>query len=37
MTHTKPTGSGDIVRVVGFALNADVVFFQPSSDFIVLA
>jgi len=29
MTHTKPTGSGDIVRTVGYALNADVVFFQP--------
>ena len=37
MTHTKPTGSGDIVRTVGYALNADVVFFQPSSDYVVLA
>ena len=37
MTHTKPTGSGDIVRTVGYALTADVVFFQPSSDFVVLA
>mgnify|MGYP006400262771 CR=1 FL=1 len=37
MTHTKPTGSGDIVRTVGYALNADVVFFQPSSDYVVFA
>jgi hypothetical protein len=37
MTHTKPSGSGDIVRAVGYALNADVVFFQPSSDYVVLA
>ena len=37
MTHTKPTGSGDIVRAVGYAATADVVFFQPSSDFLVLA
>ena len=37
MTHTKPTGSGDIVRTVGYALSADVVFFQPSSDYVVLA
>jgi len=36
MTHTKPTGSGDIVRTVGYALTADIVFFQPSSDFVVL-
>jgi hypothetical protein len=37
MTHTKPSGSGDIVRAVGYALNADTVFFQPSSDYVVLA
>ena len=37
MTHTKPTGTGDIVRTVGYALSADVVFFQPSSDYVVLA
>jgi len=37
ITHTKPTGSGDIVRAVGYAATADVVFFQPSSDFLVLA
>jgi hypothetical protein len=37
ITATKPTGSGDIIRTVGFAVTADVIFFQPSSDYITLA
>ena len=37
ITATKPTGSGDIVRTVGFAATADVIFFQPSSDYVTLA
>jgi len=37
ITATKPTGSGDIVRTVGFAVTADVIFFNPSSDYVILA
>ena len=37
ITATKPTGSGDIVRTVGFAVTADVIFFDPSSDYVILA
>jgi hypothetical protein len=37
MTQTAPSGSGDVVRVVGFAVTADVVFFQPSPDYITVA
>ena len=32
LTETAPSGSGDIVRVAGFAMTADVVFFDPSPD-----
>lgn len=37
MTETKPTGSGDVVRTVGYAVTADVIFFAPSSDYVTLA
>jgi hypothetical protein len=37
ITATKPTGSGDIVRTVGYAATADVIYFNPSSDYVVLA
>ena len=37
ITATKPTGSGDVVRTVGFAVTADVIFFNPSPDYITLA
>jgi len=37
ITATKPTGSGDIVRTVGYAVTADVIYFNPSSDYVVLA
>ena len=37
MTATKPTGSGDIVRTVGYAVTADIIFFAPSSDYVTLA
>jgi hypothetical protein len=37
ITETKPTGSGDIVRTVGYAVTADVIFFAPSSDYVTLA
>ena len=37
MTATKPTGTGDVVRTVGYAVTADVIFFAPSSDYVTLA
>ena len=37
ITATKPSGSGDIVRTVGYAVTADVIFFSPSSDYVTLA
>ena len=37
ITATKPTGSGAVVRTVGFAVTADVIFFNPSSDYVTLA
>jgi hypothetical protein len=37
ITHTKPSGSGDTVRTVGFAVHADMIFFNPSSDYVTLA
>ena len=37
ITATKPSGSGDIVRTVGYAVTADIIFFNPSSDYVTLA
>ena len=37
ITHTKPSGSGDTVRTVGFAVHADMIYFNPSSDYVTLA
>lgn len=37
ITATAPTGEDDAVRVVGFALTADVIYFDPSPDFITYA
>jgi hypothetical protein len=37
ITQIQPTGSGDIVRVVGYAINADLIYFNPSQDWIELA
>jgi len=34
ITHTKPSGTDDVVRVVGFALTADDLMFNPSPDYI---
>ena len=37
ITATKPTGSGDIVRTIGFSVQVEYIFFNPSSDYITLA
>jgi hypothetical protein len=36
ITSTQPTGSGDIVRVVGYALDSRTIYFNPSQDWIEL-
>jgi hypothetical protein len=36
ITETQPTGSADIVRVVGYAINADLIYFNPSQEWIEL-
>ena len=37
ITATKPTGSGHVVRTVGYSLSATTIFFDPSSDYVTLA
>ena len=33
-TTTQPTGSGEIARVLGHSIDSDVIFFNPSQDYI---
>lgn len=37
ITATQPSGTDDVVRVVGFALSADAIWFQPSADYATVA
>lgn len=37
ITETAPSGSGDIVQVVGIAITADVIYFKPDLTIIELA
>ena len=37
ITATKPTGSGDVVRTVGYAVASHSIYFNPSSDYVTLA
>lgn len=32
LTNTSPTGTDDVIRIVGFAITADEIFFAPSND-----
>lgn len=34
ITATQPSGTDDVIRVVGFAVTADVIYFNPSPDYI---
>lgn len=34
LTQTAPSGTDDVIRVVGTAVNADVIYFNPSEDWI---
>ncbi len=36
MTQTAPSGTNDIVQVVGFATNADRMWFSPSQDLLTI-
>lgn len=36
ITATAPSGSGDVVRVVGWAVSADVIYFNPSTEYTVI-
>jgi hypothetical protein len=37
ITQTQPTGTGKIVRVVGYALSSNTIYFNPSQDWVELA
>jgi hypothetical protein len=37
ITSTKPSGSGDIIQVVGVAISADVIYFKPDYAYAELA
>jgi hypothetical protein len=37
ISSAQPAGSGNIVRVIGYAINADLIYFNPSQDWIELA
>jgi hypothetical protein len=37
LSSTQPTATGDIVRVVGYAIAADELYFNPSQDWVELA
>jgi len=37
ITETAPSGSGEIVRVIGYAMSADIIFFDPDKTFIEVA
>jgi len=34
LSQTAPSGSGDIVRVAGYAMSADVIYFMPSGAWV---
>ena len=36
LSSTQPTATGDIVRVVGYAIAADEIYFNPSQEWIEL-
>lgn len=37
ITNTVPTASGSVVRIVGYALGSNFIYFDPSDNFIELA
>ena len=37
ITATRPSSVNDVVRVVGYAVTPDIIFFNPSNDYITIA
>jgi|11_taG_2_1085331.scaffolds.fasta_scaffold38363_2 hypothetical protein len=37
LTNTAPTGTGDYVRVVGYAIDSDHIYFNPDNTWVQLA
>jgi hypothetical protein len=35
LTSTAPSGSGDVKRSIGYAYTSDIVYFDPSNDYVV--
>ena len=36
LTQTAPSGTGDVVRIVGYAISADAIYFNPDNTFITV-
>ena len=36
ITATRPSSVNDVVRVVGYAVSSNIIFFNPSSDYITI-
>jgi len=34
ITETQPSGTDDVIRIIGFAVSADVIYFLPESSYI---
>jgi hypothetical protein len=34
LTQTAPSGTDDVIRIVGYAVTADVIFWNPSNDYV---
>jgi hypothetical protein len=37
MTNTPPSDSGDVVRVVGYAVDSNVIYFNPDPTYVTIA
>ena len=35
--YTAPTGTGEVVRIVGYKISGTIIYFNPSPDYIVLS
>ena len=37
MTNTPPSDSGDVVRVVGYAVDSNVIYFNPDPTYVTIS
>jgi len=37
ITNTAPSGSGDIVRIIGYALSTTVLYFNPDKSYLEIS